>query len=100
MRRAARWGSRDWVVVLAAQALLLVSFWGWYGTTAEVGVGFDTWTQAFTANAWQASTAWTAAVLLGAGAAVLWIVHRVGLVTSRLAAPAVATVLAARPRDG
>jgi uncharacterized membrane protein YphA (DoxX/SURF4 family) len=66
---------------MVAALLLAVSFWDWYGITFAVGVGSQSWTQTLGADAWHASTAWSAAVLLGVAAASLLLVHGVGLLT-------------------
>ncbi|GAA4189277.1 hypothetical protein GCM10022252_25910 [Streptosporangium oxazolinicum] len=58
-----------------AGLLLVVSFWEWFGITVAVGGWTEKPTAQVTANAWQASTAWSVAVLLGVAAAVLWCVR-------------------------
>jgi hypothetical protein len=68
-------------VAVVAALLLSVSFWNWYAITFTVGVGGQSWTQTSGADAWHASTAWSAAVLLGVVAAVLLLLHGVGLLT-------------------
>jgi hypothetical protein len=76
-----RWGHWEWALATVAALLLAVSFWDWYGVTSAIGVGSQSWTQTLGADAWHASTAWSAAVLLGVAAAVLLLVHGVGLLT-------------------
>jgi hypothetical protein len=82
-RFTTRWGHWEWAVAMVAALLLAVSFWDWYGVTFAVAVGSQSWTQTLTqtlgADAWHASTAWSAAVLLGVAAAFLVLVHGVGL---------------------
>jgi hypothetical protein len=74
-----RWGHWEWAVAMVAALLLAVSFWDWYGIAVAVGVGSQSWTQTLGADAWHASTAWSAAVLLGVAAALLLLVRGVGL---------------------
>jgi uncharacterized membrane protein YphA (DoxX/SURF4 family) len=80
-RFSTRWGHWEWAVAMVAALLLAVSFWDWYGITSAVGIGPRSWTQTSGADAWHASTAWSAAVLLGVVAAVLLLAHGVGLLT-------------------
>jgi hypothetical protein len=82
-RFATRWGHWEWAVAMVAALLLAVSFWDWYGVMFAIGVGSRSWTQALGVDAWHASTAWSAAVLLGVAAAVLLLGHGVGLLTGR-----------------
>jgi hypothetical protein len=80
-RFTTRWGHWEWAVAMVAALLLAVSFWDWYGITFAVGAGSGSWAQTSGADAWHASTAWSASVLLGIVAAVLLLALGVGLLT-------------------
>ncbi|WP_329085412.1 hypothetical protein [Streptosporangium sp. NBC_01469] len=84
---ASRWGFREWGVLGFAVLLLAVSFWEWFGITWGVSDQHGERTEQSTANAWQASTAWSLAVLLGVAAALLWSLRGVAT-TSRRSRPA------------
>ncbi|WP_157594419.1 hypothetical protein [Streptosporangium amethystogenes] len=67
--------------------LLAVSFWEWFGISWVVSDQYGDRTEQSTANAWQASTAWSVAVLLVVAAALLWSLRGTA-VASRWSRPA------------
>ncbi|HEX2316622.1 MAG TPA: hypothetical protein VHJ17_22955 [Thermomonospora sp.] len=73
MPDAARLGRRALAVLTAGALLLAVSFLDWFGVAWERSEGLG---DLAAVNAWQASTRWTAAVLLGAAGAVVWTAGR------------------------
>jgi hypothetical protein len=89
---ASRWGPREWGVLGVAVLLLAVSFWEWFGITWAVSDQYGDRTEQSTANVWQASTAWSVAVLLGVTAALLWSLRGVAA-ASRWSRPAALTLV-------
>ncbi|MER5645592.1 hypothetical protein [Streptosporangium sp. NPDC002524] len=76
---ASRWGFRERGVLTVAALLLAVSFWEWFGVSVLVVEQFGVRTARATANAWQISTVWSVAVLLGVAASLLWCVRLRGV---------------------
>jgi hypothetical protein len=72
-------GPRDWTVTAGALVLLAASFKPWYGTTVAYYGDYGTGSYLTSANAWRASSLWTAAVVLGVIAGVLWLAYRPGV---------------------
>ncbi|GAA0840998.1 hypothetical protein ACFQVD_39535 [Streptosporangium amethystogenes subsp. fukuiense] len=75
-----------------AVLLLAVSFWEWFGITWAVSDQYGDRTEQSTANVWQASTAWSVAVLLVVAAALLWSLRGVAT-ASRWSRPAALTLV-------
>jgi hypothetical protein len=71
-------GPRDWTVIAGALTLLAASFKPWYGTTVAYSGVYGSGSYSSSASAWRASSLWSAAVLLGVVAAVLWLSYRPG----------------------
>ncbi|GAA3420253.1 hypothetical protein [Streptosporangium vulgare] len=67
-------------MLAVATLLLAVSFWEWFGVSVLVVERFGARTARATANAWQISTAWSVAVLLGVAASLLWCVRLRGVI--------------------
>ncbi|MET8050840.1 hypothetical protein ABZU75_24890 [Streptosporangium sp. NPDC005286] len=72
--------------------LLAVSFWEWFGISWAVSDQYGDRTEQSTANAWQASTTWSVAVLLVVVAALLWSLRGVAA-ASRWSRPAALTLV-------
>ena len=88
------WDRRDKIIAAAGTLLLWTSFLGWFGITWDYGTPAGSGTASMSANAWNASSAWATAVVLGLIAAVLWTARERGRYASRWLAPVAALLVA------
>jgi hypothetical protein len=88
-----RWQAREWAVLAAGLELLAVSLNGWDRTREAIRLGSSELRFDYRADAWSASAAWAAAVLLGLGAVACWLLVRATAGQPRWLRPATAAAL-------